>query len=735
MKKKVLLFICFALISIVGYSQISTDEIPPSFYLESLDSEASAIDHFIATSPSMELIAKEDREDQEKGLPPRFGYPIDAGLNLSNSGKWAELPNGDKVWILKIISPGAHSINLLYDKFWIPEGSKFFVYSEDKRQVHGAFTSKNNKGTKNDPVGFATTLVFGENTILEYYLPKGVEDNPVISIEKIVHGYRDIGAFKSQNTTNFGGAGNCQVNVNCPEGTDWQEEKNAVALILVNGIRECTGSLIVNSCMDDRAYFLTADHCLYSGDANTNPNLFQWSFYWHYESPGCANPGTEPPILATSGAVVVANNPVTDFALLELIEHPGDKTGVSPYFLGWDRSGNAGTGGVGIHHPRGDLKKISTYSGTPTNSTCLGGVNHLFWQTGFDATQNGHSIPERGSSGSPLINSGRRVIGQLLGPGNCPPDLCSTAPELEVVSYGKFDVSWTGNNHPDVRRRLNHWLHPGGGTAPLTMDGKAYTFISGPDYLCSTYAFTLQNAPAGSTVSWSVSPTHLFSGSTSGSGSSAPLSPSGSTASGQATITFAIDTDCGEVEMQRPFWVGRARADIIGPYDMPTNTVEAYYAEGGFPYMGMLHLMGITDYQWSVYPSGYDWIYGQGMPGITLTISFPGFYSLGLDVTNPCGVMGTEIPVHVYNPWEHFTLYPNPTSDILHISLDPEARGRDVDQDFEVSLYDGQGRELIPAKPAHQQTSLNLSRIPKGFYYVHIRYKDALLRRQIRVER
>lgn len=154
----------------------------------------------------MELIEKEDREDEEKGLPPRFGYPIEARLNQKNSGKWMELPNGDKVWLLKIQSPGALSINLLFDKFWIPEGGKLFVYSEDKKQVHGAFTSKNNKGTKPDPAGFATALVFGENTFLEYYLPKMVEENAVISIDKIVHGYRDIGVFdKSYSTSGFGG--------------------------------------------------------------------------------------------------------------------------------------------------------------------------------------------------------------------------------------------------------------------------------------------------------------------------------------------------------------------------------------------------------------------------------------------------------------------------------------------------------------------------------------------------
>jgi hypothetical protein len=59
-------------------------------------------------------------------------------------------------------------------------------------------------------------------------------------------------------------------------------------------------------------------------------------------------------IRSTSGAKLVANNSVSDFALLQLTEDPRYKTGVTPYYLGWDRSGNVSAGGVGIHHPKGD---------------------------------------------------------------------------------------------------------------------------------------------------------------------------------------------------------------------------------------------------------------------------------------------------------------------------------------------------------------------------------------------
>ncbi|WP_172805267.1 T9SS type A sorting domain-containing protein [Aquiflexum balticum] len=527
------------------------------------------------------------------------------------------------------------------------------------------------------------------------------------------------------NCYGFDCSSSCLENIVC--FPDFNDESRAVALITYTdpldefnniGIHG-TGYLINNGFQDKRPLFLSMIHGI---AGYMTPDL---KLIFHYKSPQCNNSIEGPVAYFVQGAIPLVLDPSNDLRLIELQTNPGTSQifSTNPVsYLGWSIIDEPITKTYGVHHPKGDVQKYM--EGGLAIPIVEPGTSYNVWKYNLN-----NGFPETNSSGSPTFNQFKRVIGSLRSAEQVL--TCSNFQNIDTYSV-RISKSWPV---------LCQFLDPGneGIVAMNTLIDnpvdKVFSSISGPDYLCSTSSFNLINAPLDLPVAWTVSPTHLFSGSTSGSSSSAPLSPSGSTASGQATITFAIDTDCGEVEVQQSFWVGKARADIIGPYDMPTNTVEAYYAEGFFPYTGMLHLMGITDYQWSVYPSGYDWIYGQGMPGITLTISFPGFYSLGLDVTNPCGVMGTEMPVHVYNPWEHFTLYPNPTSDILQISMDLETRGRGGDQDFEVSLYDGQGRELIPAKLAHQQTSLDLSRIPKGFYYVHIRYRDALLRRQIRVER
>lgn len=444
-----------------SFAQLSTHEQPVSFTkgLRLVVKKRSATP--IATMPQLDMdaIEKEDKEDEEYDMPPRFGYTHFVDYNLNNSGVWYELPNGDKLWQLNVFCPNALSVNFCYDKFWLPEGSKLFIYSKDKKHSIGAFTSKNNKGDREDLRGFATGLVYGNDVILEYYQPRTVTTDAIISIKYVVHGYRYI----NFGTKGFGQSGSCMVDINCEEGQDWQNEKKAVALILVNGHRYCSGSLINTTDLSQKPYLLTADHCLggwangnYKYDAVTSPNIDFYSFYWNYEAPGCmSNSNLEPPIYSTSGATILANNFVSDFALLRLTEAPNNIPNFIPYYLGWDSSGQSGEPGTCIHHPNGDVKKISTVENAPT-STYWGNQTqypNTFWKVYWKETINGHSTVVGGSSGSPLLNHSHRVIGQLRG-GSC--DGCSTPNGNS--KYGRFDVSWTGYNNDSMQRRLNCWL-------------------------------------------------------------------------------------------------------------------------------------------------------------------------------------------------------------------------------------------------------------------------------------
>ena len=292
----ILFFLC---LSFNVYAQLSTNEKPVSFIMKSEMKESKRTAFQTVTTPvlDMEKIEAEDEEDDKYDMPPRFGYSHRVNYDLNNSGTWYTLPNGDKLWQLNVICPNALSVNFCYDKFWLPDGGKLFVFSKDKKHSLGAFTSRNNKGTREQLRGFATGLIYGCDVTLEYYQPKEVNTDAIISIEFVVHGYRYIDLEERS----FGNAGNCMVNVNCEEGLEWQNEKTAIALIIVNGERYCTGSLINTTDLSQKPYLLTADHCL-GGWANNNikydavtlPNLDHYSFYWDYEAPGCSNVNVEP---------------------------------------------------------------------------------------------------------------------------------------------------------------------------------------------------------------------------------------------------------------------------------------------------------------------------------------------------------------------------------------------------------------------------------------------------------
>ncbi|MCH7414895.1 zinc-dependent metalloprotease [Belliella sp. R4-6] len=129
---------------------------------------------------------------------------------------------------------------------------------------------------------------------------------------------------------------------------------------------------------------------------------------------------------------------------------------------------------------------------------------------------------------------------------------CQNCPNPGVPSGGGTIMSYCHLQSVGVNFNLGFGLQPGNvirnsvANADCLCECVSAT-ISGPDFLCSTSSYSLQNPPVGSTVSWSVSPTHLFSGATSGTGATANLSPASSSASGAATLTYSITTDCGVV--------------------------------------------------------------------------------------------------------------------------------------------------------------------------------------------
>lgn len=447
-----------------GFSQLSEKSTPISF--NRIDLPDYIPTEMMPALP-MDDIRAEDIRDERNNEAPRFGYPFDVNLTLQNAGEWTDLPEGGRLWRLSVWCPGALSINLNWEQFWIPAGAQVHVYGVERKHIIGAFTAQNNRGTQAKPGKFATGLVYDDQVIIEYFEPEAVKGQGHIKIAQVIHGYRYITIpdahriqAKHSATEGYGGSGSCQVNMNCSEGNDWQDEKKGVAMMLINGTRWCSGSLINNSNEDGDLLYLTAYHCidqegLDATSGSTDASYF--SFMWNYESPGCTSEDITATV--TNGATLLSNwnrASGSDFALFRLDEDPRD-AGEQVYFNGWNRTNSPVSDGVGIHHPSGDIKKVATHDQTPT-------TNGKYWRVNFDPTTNGHSVTEGGSSGSPLLDANGLILGQLFGGSsiNC------TDPFSDYSVYGKVYKSWDGDG--TAQSRIKDYIDPAG-TSPTSVSG------------------------------------------------------------------------------------------------------------------------------------------------------------------------------------------------------------------------------------------------------------------------
>ena len=430
--KKILLLAIYSITVLT----LKAQQVPFSFNRETLNQRIP-----VKTMPTVDavpLLAEDALNINNKEIPYRFGFKHDVDFGIDNSGLKQTLLDGSLLWRIDIRCPDAFSVNLILDKFSVPEGAQLYLYSADKSYVVGPYTSKNN----NEANKLGTDLVKGEEIVVEYYEPKYVAFHGELHISNVTHAYKD--PFKA--AASLGESGSCHNNTICPLAIDWQDDKRAVAVLLVGGNAFCSGAMLGDVAMDGTPYFLTANHCSTSNDWAT------WVFRFNYESPTCT-PSTEGPMnFNVSGSTLKARTTNSDFCLVQLNQQPDPLYFV--YYAGWSNLDVASTSSVGIHHPMGDVKKISFDNGASVSANYAGGGANSHWSVNWDS-----GVTEGGSSGSPLFDQNHRVIGQLHGG----PSGCGNTDLHDY--YGKFAKSWNGGGTSSTR--LKDWLDAGNTNATV----------------------------------------------------------------------------------------------------------------------------------------------------------------------------------------------------------------------------------------------------------------------------
>ena len=404
------------------------------------------------------------------GMPRLVGQARDVQATKSAAAmqslwQWKNTAVGGKVAAISFNAEGAYGLRLGVLVKQLPGSATVRVYTQsapDKVfQISGQailqLIERNQAaGDQSDAARTWWTPDTGEGeATLEVELPPGVAASALdIAVPQLSHIFENLSLPTAQEyqeqveAAKINESDPCNLDANCY--SENAQERNAVARMLFTkdgGSYLCTGTLMNDTQNSFKPYFLTANHCI-----STQTVASSLETRWFYRSPSC-NSGTlqSSTVRKTGGAQLLYASGTTDTAFMLLNDTPPG----GALFAGWSANTvAAGTSVVGLHHPSGDLLKISfgtvnsqancqptTGSGFQCSGTS-GNYYRVSWSQG---------TTEGGSSGSALFQGGY-VVGTLYG-GSA---TCTNRSAYDY--YGRFDVAYNA--------AIKAWLNPASTSAP-----------------------------------------------------------------------------------------------------------------------------------------------------------------------------------------------------------------------------------------------------------------------------
>ena len=374
-------------------------------------------------------------------------------IDPSRSGVWDMLADGSRLWRVRLRAAGATDLRLGFARYALPPGATLYVIGDDE-YYQGPYTAADATGAR-----FHAPVVPGDTATVELRIPAGAMfSSDALELGSIGAGFRDVFGREKTDSRDLGTSGACNVNIACPLGETYPDDVRAVGQYEYQADdREyylCTGTLVADVPRDHKNYFVTAAHCITS-----NTEAASMVVYWNYQSTRCNQ--LSAPVGGffndnQQGAVLRATRADVDFSLVELSQTPDPLWHL--YYTGWDASGATPAATIGIHHPSGDVKKITAGPAPTTSDSCINSAVDTHWTTG-PYTQ---GTTENGSSGSGLfVASGhphaRLLTGTLSGGDAACSSVLPSQPNAGTDCYGKLAVAWDGAS---ATTRLRDWLDP-----------------------------------------------------------------------------------------------------------------------------------------------------------------------------------------------------------------------------------------------------------------------------------
>lgn len=309
---------------------------------------------------------------------------------------------------LAVNSPQAGALRAAIDLRDVPLDVEMVFFGSDAPDVLEGPVRVGDVKDRSDP--WWSPIVDGETLTVEFFVPTGYNPRALgLRVVSASHLFTTVASKFTKRVVDIGDAGSCNVDIKCSSLSGSQaflNVRNAVAQMIYNmgsNTYLCTGTLLNDTVSSTQVpWFYGANHCFENESpplktaaqmqsvANTLNTL------WFFEAVSCNSRSVPPSVQLTGGAQFVYNNPQVDVLFLRL----NNAAPSGAFFAGWDPNPiPIGSHVITIHHPKGDLKKVSQgtvqdYSNPPVLNT--GG-------TPFTEVLYSSGTTEGGSSGAGLF--------------------------------------------------------------------------------------------------------------------------------------------------------------------------------------------------------------------------------------------------------------------------------------------------------------------------------------------
>ena len=261
--------------------------------------------------------------------------------------------------------------------------------------------------------------------------------------------------------------------------------------------------------------------------------------------------------------------------------------------------------------------------------------------------------------------------------------------------------------------------------------------VTGPEVICGSGTFSIQNPLPGTTVSWTSSnPGGLTINQNTG------LAVRQNNFSGAVTVTATINSGCGNSVISRTVWVGTPQIT-----NMRVNNMS-YFTGMNVQLCPGNHWLNVTPVGGN--PGNASWTVPSGIPHFvgtnTLDFTYPQNYSNSLTISvrasNACGQGANAnffLSKKTFGCTSSFSMviYPNPAKDQFSVemmAIDKNAMTEEVPVIESAVLLDKEGREIAMGTRVAGKITFEVSNLQKGIYFIHVVVDGELTREQIIIE-